>query len=149
MFFCFIVLVNLLPLTIPLFKVYYRKDLNLFDFLMVFEAVFFLFIPMFKEIKSDDEILFRYFIIYTTFNYLSWSIGYLVDRLGRDTMLNITRYLSRYKDFEINKTGQILLLLALIVIFAYYLPTQSLVLRFGQSRAVRIVNQVYIYCLVQ
>ena len=148
MFFCFIVLVNLLPLTIPLFKVYYRKDLNLFDFLMVFEAVFFLFIPMFKEIKSDDEILFRYFIIYTTFNYLSWSIGYLVDRLGRDTMLNITRYLSRYKDFEINKTGQILLLLALIVIFAYYLPTQSLVLRFGQSRAVLSYSQSSIYLLL-
>ena len=148
MFFCFIVFVNLLPLTIPLYKVYYRKDLNLFDFLMVFEAVFFLFIPLFKEIKSDDEILFRYFIIYTTFNYLSWSIGYLVDRLGRDTMLNITRYLSRYKDFEINKTGQILLLLALIVIFAYYLPTQSLVLRFGQSRAVLSYSQSSIYLLL-
>lgn len=96
MFFYFILFLNLLPLTIPCYKVYKKTDLNLFDFLMVFEAVFFLFIPAFKEIKSDDEILFRYFTIYTTFNFLLWSFSYFVDKVGRNSILNITRYLSRY-----------------------------------------------------
>lgn len=148
MFFYFILFVNLLPLTIPFYKVYKRTDLNLFDFLIVFEAVFFLFIPAFKEIKSDDEMLFRYFIIYTTFNYLLWSFSYFVDKIGRDSILNITRYLSKYKDFKINLMGQVLLFLAMMVIFTYYLPTQALVLRFEKSRAVLTYAQSSMYLLL-
>lgn len=148
MFFYFILFLNLLPLTIPCYKVYKKTDLNLFDFLMVFEAVFFLFIPAFKEIKADDEILFRYFTIYTTFNYILWSFSYFVDKVCRNSILNITRYLSRYNDFKINLLGQILLFLALIIILVYYLPTQALVLRYEKSRAVLTYTQSSIYILL-
>lgn len=132
MFFYFIVFVNLLPLVLPCYKVYKRVDLNLFDFLMIFEAVFFLFIPLLKEVEPEEKTLLRYFIIYSSFNYLLLSISYFVDKTSKNSILNITRYLSRYKDFKISLMGQVLIFLSMIAIFIFYLPTQALVLRFEE-----------------
>ena len=145
MFFYFIVLINLLPLFYPINKVYRRYDLNLFDFLMFFESVFFLFIPAFKEMEHDAEPLFRYFVIYTSFNYLLFFISYLIDKFDVGSILNITKYLSQYKDFKVGIIGQIFLFASLIVIFIYYLPSQALVLRFEGVRGVQTYAQSSIY----
>lgn len=148
MFFYFIVGFNMFPLLYPCYKAYKRTDLNLFDFLMFFEAAFFLFIPAFKEIEPDGEVLFRYFIIYTSFNYLLLATSYLVERYGADSILNITGYLSKYKDFRLNLLGQILLFLSMIAIFMLYLPTQALVLRFEGVRGVQTYSQSTVYLLL-
>lgn len=148
MFFYFIVGLNILPLLYPCYKVYRKLELNLFDFLMFFDAAFFLFIPAFKEIESDGEVLFRYFIIYSSFNYLLLAISCFVERYGSDSILNITGYLSKYKDFRLSLFGKILVLLSLVVIFMVYLPTQALVLRFEGVRGVQTYSQSTIYLLL-
>lgn len=148
MFFYFITLVNLWPLAFLCFKVYRRADLNLFDFLIIFEAIFFLFIPAFKEIEPEEEPLFRYFIVYSSFNYLLWGISYFIDKSGRYSILNITRFLSRYKDFKINLMGQVLIFLSMIAIFIFYLPTQALVLRFEESRGIQTYAQSSVFLLL-
>ena len=148
MFFYFIVGFNILPLLYPCYKAYRKQELNLFDFLMFFEAVFFLFIPAFKEIEPDGEVLFRYFIIYSSFNYLLFAISYFVERTGTTSVLNITKYLGRYKDFRVNLLGQILLLLSMMVIFLVYLPTQALVLRFEGVRETQTYAQSTIFLLL-
>lgn len=148
MFFYFIVGFNLLPLLYPCYKMYRKSDLNLFDFLMFFEAAFFLFIPAFKEIEPEGEVLFRYFIIYSSFNYLLFAISYFLGRFRTSSILNITKYLAQYKDFRMSLLGQILLLISLVVIFMVYLPTQALVLRFEGVRGVQTYSQSFIYLLL-
>lgn len=145
MFFYFILLINILPLLYPLYKIYKRKDLNIFDFLIVFQAIFFLFIPAVKDIETNDEVLFRYFVIYSSFNYLILGISRYTDKRNLESIVNMTRYLSRYSDFKIGILGQILLLLSLVVIFVYYLPTQALVLRFEETTGIRTYAQSTIY----
>ena len=148
MFFYFIVGFNLLPLLYPCYKMHQKADLNLFDFLMFFEAVFFLFIPALKEIEPMGEVLFGYFIIYSSFNYLLFAISYFVERSRTSSILNITKYLSGYKDFRLSLLGKILLLLSMSMIFMVYLPTQALVLRFEGVRGVQTYTQSTIYLLL-
>ena len=136
MVFRLLLFLSLLPAFITLRRVLMRRRLSISDILQIASAIFFIIVPIINlEASYDQEKgIGGFFIIYTSFSWLLLAYEWLRSRNSkRVTIIDITSYLERYREFKLKLSGQIFLLISLALVFFIYIPSQALVLRFEDS----------------
>lgn len=132
-----------LPNIYSLFKIYYHKELNLFDLLIIFHTLFFCYIPILSstealEFVSNTDVINTFFIFYSSFIFPILIINYLWTKYyyNKKCIINITRYISHFPQIKISNLGLLIIGINLLVSFIWYLPQASVLEMFGETNNV-------------
>lgn len=133
-------LILLLPSIFVVTKVFNKKDLNFFDFLLIFNTLYFVLIPLksnqivFDSIGriSAETSLIVFFYLFLFFISLLIASYYLNNNAL--TPLNITNYLKNYPTVNLSLGFYIVLIAIPIFSILYYVPKISVIDSFSEIR---------------
>lgn len=123
--------ITALPALFPLYRMIRKKELNMFDFLILFSTLHFCISPI-KEgklVHFSDLGIMREFIFYALYIFSILFVDIICHRrYERSTsIVNLTQYLQRFSKIEIDIYGRVLIGLCLFIMLTYYLPHASIV----------------------
>ncbi len=126
---CFL---GLFPALYPLGKLIHKKEINLFDLIILFHTLNFMAVPLWKgNIKNwSDEGIISVFVYYILFIVLLLLFDIHWDKRFRECTnpINITRYLQNFNNLKISKVGTFLLTIIFLVAIVYYMPRATYIL---------------------
>lgn len=120
-----------LPSLLPIVRIVKKKELNMFDFIILFSTLHFCISPI-KEgshaLFTDDGV-FKVFIFYFCYIYLILLIDISFHQYSEDknVIINTSRYLQSFTHLEFKMMGKILIGLSIFVMLTYYLPRATIV----------------------
>lgn len=125
-------LLAMLPAVYPLFYIFKKRDLNLFDLVILFHTLNYAVTP-FKNgyLKVwDNDVVFTLFCFYISFILLIlfFDIFWHTFKSEEVHIINITKFLGQYRDIKLSVIAQILLALGLICSLTFYMPIATLTL---------------------
>lgn len=130
-------IISLLPILYPLFNFFKKRELNLWDFLLLFSCIFFSAIPaIYGHHKSFEfEVVVDVSFVLIAFHYslLLIDIFFRKNHDREFRIINITYYLKHIKNIKINFFGKLLLAFGLVVSIVYYLPRMSIAVRMEET----------------
>lgn len=125
-------IIALLPFLYPLNLLIKKRDLNLFDLVILFHTLNFVINPLIygERLNLDDGIVFQEFIYYFSFiiTILALSLFWHNKNANKINLVNITKYIAQYKEVKVNLIGKALLVIAIIVSLVFYLPRATYIL---------------------
>ena len=135
----------ILPLFYELRKGYRKRELNMFDFLLMFNCLHFGITPFLNAGNSPYTELISLKVFLILFIYelaiFALSIWWNKNNANKDCIINITRFIRKTKFIYISRTGYIVLLLFLVVILVVYMPYATVVTR--MDSAGQAINDSY------
>lgn len=124
-------LVCALPSLLPIVRIVNKKELNMFDFIILFSTLHFCISPIKEGSHAffTDDGVFNIFIFYFCYIYLILLIDvyYHQNHEYKNVIINTTRYLQRFTYLEFKMFGKILVGLSIFVMLTYYLPRATIV----------------------
>ena len=133
-------LILLLPSIFFVTKLIKKEDLNFFDFLLIFNTLYFVIIPLksnqvvFDSIgRLSKETSFTVFL-YLFFFFISLLIASYYLNNKSYTVLNITKYLKNYPTVNLSFSLNIILIVIPIFSLLYYVPKISVIDSFSEIR---------------
>lgn len=124
-------LVCALPSLLPIVRIVNKKELNMFDFIILFSTLHFCISPIKEGSHAffTDDGVFNIFIFYFCYIYLILlvDIYYHQKHEYKNVIINTTRYLKGFTYLEFKMGGKILVGLSIFVMLTYYLPRATLV----------------------
>lgn len=124
-------LVCALPSLLPIVRIVNKKELNMFDFIILFSTLHFCISPIKEGSHAffTDDGVFNIFIFYFCYIYLILLIDvyYHQNHEYKNVIINTTRYLQRFTYLEFKMCGKILVGLSIFVMLTYYLPRATIV----------------------
>lgn len=124
-------LVCALPSLLPIVRIVNKKELNMFDFIILFSTLHFCISPIKEGCHAffTDDGIFNIFIFYFCYIYLILlvDIYYHQKHEYKNVIINTTRYLKGFTYLEFKMGGKILVGLSIFVMLTYYLPRATLV----------------------
>lgn len=123
---------GLLPAIYPIIRIAKKKELNLYDLIILFHVLNFALVPLWKGNIlhwTNDGIIstFLYYITFVIFVLLVDIYWHNVNEKNK-TLINITAYIKRYNGFKISKTGIILIFVILLASLVFYMPKATYIL---------------------
>lgn len=127
----------MLPIIYPLLLLYKKRDLNIWDFLLLFSCLFFSVIPaVYGHLLSFDtkdvKTVFFVVLVYN-FTLLFVDLFFRKNHGQEFRVLNICLFLKHIKHFKISVLGKILIAIGIVVSTVYYLPRMSIAVRMEES----------------
>lgn len=124
-------LICALPALLPIVRIIRRKELNMFDFLILFSTLHFCVSPV-KEMKYasfTNEGVYNLFIFYFCYIYSILFIDIYCHRKFeyKNMIINTSRYLQGFSYIEFKPLGRVLIGLSLFVMLTFYLPRATIV----------------------
>lgn len=124
-------LITAIPALYPLFRMVKKKELNMFDLLILFSTLHFSVSPI-KEgeyANFTDFGVTNVFVFYFLFIYLLLVSDVIYHRNNDKTncIINITKYLQNFYEIRFGLIGKLLIGLCLLVMLVYYLPRATIV----------------------
>ena len=130
-------LITSLPIIYPLYLMFMKKDLNLWDILILFSCLFFSVLP---AIYGHLLVLETNVLVNVTFVLFFFHFTlFLVDKIFRRNhgkefrILNISFFLRHIQRVNISIIGKLLIALGLALAYIFYLPRMSIVVRMEES----------------
>lgn len=125
-------IIALLPFIYPLRLLIKKRDLNLFDLVILFHTLNFVITPLKYggKLHLDDGIVFQEFIYYFSFiiAILALSMYWHKKNENKINLINITKFIAQYQEIKVNLVGKVLLVVAIIVSLVFYLPRATYIL---------------------
>ncbi|MBA6315440.1 hypothetical protein [Cellulophaga baltica] len=133
-------LLLLLPSLYSIRKLIEKKELNFFDFLLLFSSLYFAIIPLKSNQEVFDSIglitrdnsLFVFY--YLLFYFLLLAFLSTQIKENNKTAINITQFLKNYPDINASLILKILLIVLPIFSITYYVPQMSIISAFSEIR---------------
>lgn len=127
----------ILPLLYEIRKVYRKMELNMFDFLLMFNCLHFGIIPFLNAGNShySELISLKVFLILFIYELAIFTLSFCWNKYNtnKDCIINTTRFIRKTKDIYISRTGYIVLLLILSLILVVYMPYATIVTRMDSA----------------
>jgi hypothetical protein len=135
----------ILPLLYEIRKGYRKMELNMFDFLLMFNCLHFGITPFLNAGNSpySELISLKVFLILFIYELVIFalSIWWNKHNANKDCIINITRFIRKTKYIYISRTGYIVLLLFFILILVVYMPYATVITR--MDSAGQAINDSY------
>lgn len=126
---CFL---GLLPALYPLGKLIHKKDINLFDLIILFHTLNFMAVPLWKgNLKnwSDDGIMYVFlYYMFFAIVMLAIDIWWHIRFGGKRTPINISKYLQHFNGVVISKTGVLFFVIVFVIAVVFYMPRATYIL---------------------
>lgn len=127
-----------LPILYPLYQLLKKRDLNLWDFLLLFSSFFFAILPAFYGhlMNFKEEVVSEVFVVLFLFfmAVLGIDVYYRQQHGTEYRILNICYFLRRFKAVRIGLWGKSFIALGLFVAIVYYLPRMSIAVRMSAGQ---------------
>ena len=127
----FACLFGALPALFPFFRMIKKKELNMFDFIILFSTLHFCISPIKEGGNSSftDYGITHVFIFYCCYVYVLLFVDILCHRKIENKLLiiNTTFYLQNFTRIDFKVMGRILVGIGLLVMLTYYLPRATIV----------------------
>ena len=138
MFVLYIIFLTLLsPILYPLYKLYKKEDINIFDVLIIFISVFFIIIPL-----SQLEVLVR-----THFEFSKFAVFYSIfitpiifinywwtrERNNFKSILNLTKFIRQFRELKLSKIYYIFLIIIFVYAVTFYIPRATIIVKLENS----------------
>lgn len=124
-------LVCALPSLLPIIRIVNKKELNMFDFIILFSTLHFCISPIKEGSRASftDDGVFNIFIFYFCYIYLILlvDIYYHQNKEDKNVIINTSRYLQNFTHLEFKIMGKFLIGLSIFVMLTYYLPRATII----------------------
>ena len=134
-------LVCALPSLLPIIRIVNKKELNMFDFIILFSTLHFCISPIKEGSRASftDDGVFNIFIFYFCYIYLILlvDIYYHQYKEDKNVIINTSRYLQNFTHLEFKMMGKILIGLSIFFMLTYYLPRATIV---AASKEISVVS---------
>ena len=124
-------LVCALPSLLPVVRIVNKKELNMFDFIILFSTLHFCISPIKEGSHAffTDDGIYNVFIFYFCYIYIILLIDIYYHQYceNKNVIINTSRYLQNFTHLEFKMVGKILIGLSIFVMLTYYLPRATIV----------------------
>lgn len=146
-------LINILPCLYPTIKILQKKELSIFDFLILTSSLYFAIIPFYNPntINYNNENIVSLFYFYTLYIYtlLIYTIYWNHNFSNKKTIINITKYLKYNYTIKINQKGYIIISICIIILFIYYLPHSTTIIQLNNTSQLSYFENSLLMILTQ
>ena len=126
-----------LPIIYPLYLMFMKKDLNLWDILILFSCLFFSILPAIYghllELETDVLVNVSFVIFFFHFTLLLVDMVFRKHHGKEFRILNISFFLRHIQRVNISFIGKLLIALGLAFAYIFYLPRMSIAVRMEES----------------
>ena len=124
-------LVCALPSLLPIIRIVNKKELNMFDFIILFSTLHFCISPIKEGSHAffTDDGIYNVFIFYFCYIYIILLIDIYYHQYceNKNVIINTSRYLQNFTHLEFKMMGKILIGLSIFVMLTYYLPRATII----------------------
>lgn len=122
----------LFPAFYPLSLLIKKRDVNLFDFIILFHTLNFVVSPLIYgyRLNLDEGIVYDEFFYYISFILVVLAMSAFWHEKYEDnvSIINVTKFIGGYNSLNISLLGRILLFVAIVVSLVFYLPRATYIL---------------------
>lgn len=139
-------ILSLFPALYPSYILLKKKDINLFDLLILFHTLNFVITPLLNgHLRHwDVDSVITVFVYYNIFIWLLLLIDLIwKNKRGNEiNIINITKYIQQNQSIIISKVGIFLIFIILIISLVFYLPRATILLRIEDEAGIELDYQL-------